>query len=260
MSAETAHLDGLRVLVTRPAHQAETFCRLVERAGGIALRLPAVAIQPPEDIAAARAALDRLAGSDIVVFTSPNAVAGFFRLLGTRPLPAGLRIAAIGAATAGALAAHGLATVIRPASRYDSEGLLAEAAMQDVAGRRVLLVRGAGGRDALATTLAARGATVDHAVVYRRTCPADGGTLNRLLDAGVDVATVTSGEALSNLVTMAGEDGRARLLAMPLVVGSPRIAAVAAASGFAQPVTIADDPGDEAMLQALARSRDGMKR
>lgn len=253
MSGDDPHLDGLRVLVTRPAHQADAFCTLVERAGGVALRLPALVILPPPTPDAAEAAVVRLDDCDIVVFTSPNAVEGMIRLLGVQSFPHTAIVAAVGASTADTLATHSIATAIRPAGRYDSEGLLAEPALQDVAGRKILLVRGEGGRDAIATTLAARGATVNHAVVYRRSCPNDGDRLNRLLREGVDIIAVTSGEALTNLVTMAGAQGRARLLATPLVVGSRRIAEMASTAGFAHPAVIADNPDDEAMLAALER-------
>lgn len=246
-------LEGRRILVTRPAHQAGPFCAMIESAGGIALRCPALSILPPPDPIATAAIIDRVADFDLAVFTSPNAVAGLVALLGERPFPADLAIAAIGKGTTAALASHGLAASICPPQRFDSETLLAHPQLQALDGRHVLILRGEGGRGMIGPALAGRGAVVEHAVLYRRGSPADDGTLSRLLAEGVDVVTVTSSEALTSLVGMAGEAVRGRLLALPLVVGSARIADTARQQGFIEPPTVAADPGDESMLAALIR-------
>ena len=68
------NLRGARVLVTRPAHQAEALAQLIESAGGVALRLPTVEIAAPADPAALDAVLDRLHEFAYAIFISPNAV------------------------------------------------------------------------------------------------------------------------------------------------------------------------------------------
>ena len=65
-------LSGLGVLVTRPKDQAEPLCRLIEAAGGRALKLPGLVIAPATDSAAARRLL--AADSDLLIFISRNAV------------------------------------------------------------------------------------------------------------------------------------------------------------------------------------------
>ena len=65
-------LQGLTVLVTRPAHQAEAFCLLVEAAGGQAIRFPVIEIQQLELDETAEYALQK--SSDCLVFISANAV------------------------------------------------------------------------------------------------------------------------------------------------------------------------------------------
>ena len=56
----TRALAGLRVLVTRPAHQAEELCALIERAGGIPVRFPTIEIAPPRNVEKLTSLLARL--------------------------------------------------------------------------------------------------------------------------------------------------------------------------------------------------------
>lgn len=247
-------LAGLTVLVTRPAGQAEGLCRLIEAAGGEAVRFPALAILPPGDSEAVDDALMDLPDFDLAIFISPNAV--HFTLLLAQAhggLPEGLRLAAVGRSTASALQAQGYAVELCPAERFDSEGLLALPALQDMSGQRVMIFRGEGGRETLAETLGERGAEVAYAEVYRRALPrADAGPLlARWAENRLDVVTATSAEVLRNLLVLVGETGRAALLRTPLVVVSERMVKVAGELGFEHAPVVAAGAADEAIVAAL---------
>lgn len=246
-------LAGVGVLVTRPAHQADRLCALIKAAGGTAVRFPALAIVAPEDPEAARAVVDRLAGFDLAVFISANAVQyGLALLGGAKGLPAGLSIAAIGAATARALAQAGCRVDLRPEGGFDSEALLAAPELQDMAGRRVLIFRGQGGRELLADALRQRGASVEYAEVYRRARPeasADG-VLRRWQAGDIHIVTATSNDALRNLYDLLGEPGRSQLRETPLVVVSTRMLKLARELGIAAEVMVAA-PGDDTLVQAI---------
>jgi uroporphyrinogen-III synthase len=151
--------------------------------------------------------------------------------------------------------------VLTPAGRFDSEALLALLPPEAVRGRTVLLFRGEGGRELLAETLAARGARVVPAICYRRTRPAqpDPAALAQLARGAIDVAIVTSSESAENLVALAGEAGRERLLSTPLVVVSERTRDSCRALGFRGPITVAARADDEALLAALAAWRAAQK-
>src|SRR5207302_1756033 len=84
-------------------HQAEPLARLIEHAGGTAIRFPTLAIEPARDPDTLQRVFDRLAHYDIVIFVSPNAVEQAFALLTRRALrfPAGVRVGAVGAGSAG---------------------------------------------------------------------------------------------------------------------------------------------------------------
>jgi uroporphyrinogen-III synthase len=256
MAAPEAPLAGLRVLVTRPRHQNEKLCELIRAAGGTPVVFPLLEIAPPHDVAQLDQVLDTLPQTDMAIFISANAVAfGLARVharLGA--LPAQVRLAAIGQASAQALATEGLTDVLVPAERFDSEALLALPALQRVTGRRVVIFRGAGGREQLAATLRERGAQVVYAECYRRVRPTDGAPALRALLArhAIDIIVLTSGEALATLHDWLGT----ALAPLPLLVVSARIADAARAAGARQ-VQVAEAASDAALIAALRAWRAG---
>lgn len=262
MNKSHGPLSGLTVLVTRPAHQAEAFCAMIEQAGGKTLRFPVLEILEPGDNRALLDVVDRLEEFDIAIFISPNAVNQALNVIhARRALPSGLRIAAIGRKSAQALQSHGHCADIFPAKRFDSEALLEEPGMQDVSGKRIVIFRGEGGREMLGDTLGARGATVEYANAYRRgRVQADNGPLMYHWSRGeLDVITVTSTESLRNLFDMVGKLGQMWLRSTTLVVGGARMVETAKELGFKHTPVLAEDPSDESMMQALldwARTRE----
>ncbi len=243
-------LGGLSVLVTRPAEQAAEFAEQVAAARGRPVTFPVLEILGPADKHAVRRQLADLAQVDLLIFVSANAVRYAFPQMPDH-IPLDLRIAAVGRATARALETVGLDPTLVPESRFDSEGLLALPALQDVAGWRILIVRGDGGRELLRQTLEARGAQVEYVEVYRRRIPQrNPANLIRNWDSLVDVVTVTSGQILDNLFTLLGEEGAPLLQRTPLVVPGRRGAELAAARGCKR-VIVARSAMDADMLAAL---------
>jgi uroporphyrinogen-III synthase len=247
-------LTGRAILVTRPQAQAARLAALVEAEGGEALRFPTLAILAPRDPGKAARKLSPagLTGCDLAVFVSPTSVAAAFDIMGGS-WPAHLPVAAVGAGTARALAARGVGEVIAPGRGADSEALAALPRLQDLAGRRVLIVRGEGGREWLGDTLTSRGAQVDYAECYRRALPdvspADLRAMaQRWRSGGVHAVCVTSEEALKNLLKLFPDEGPA-VLATPLFAAHARIAEAAKRHGFS--TVIVSEPGDEATLAEL---------
>ncbi len=254
MSAPGA-LAGRGVLVTRPAGQAAPLCRLIEAAGGRAIPFPTIEIRPVADPEAARARLGE--PWDLMIFSSRNAVEYALALGADGTWPRVARLAAIGRATGAALAAAGRAPDLTPPERFDSETLTAMPELADMAGKRVLSVRGEGGRTLLATTLRERGAEVWFAEVYRRVRPTvDTADLLARWPAEVDLAIATSEEVLLNLIDLLGPAGRDRLVATPLVVVAERTAATARGLGFAR-VRVAERAEDPAIVAALGELAGG---
>lgn len=257
-----APLTGVGVLVTRPAHQAEPLCRLIEAGGGRAIRFPVLEILDPADRGPLLALIDRLDTFDLAIFISPNAVTKTLNLLlGRRALPAGLRIAAIGRGSARELERAGVRADIVPPRPFNTEALLATPQMQAAAvtGRHVVIFRGDGGRELLGDELSRRGAQVEYAEAYRRGRPdADVGRLLRHWARGeLQIVTVTSGEGLRNLFELVGKLGRQWLRRTPLAVVGERTAALARELGCREAVIVAAEASDEALVAAVAEWRCG---
>ena len=252
-AGEGSGLHGLGVLVTRPAHQADSLCRIIEAYGGVAIRCPALLIGEPQDWTPALAIFDRLTGIDMVIFTSANAVDRALPPIRERGgLPSRLEIAAIGKATAQALARHGIAHCLQPEAGFNSEALLALPRLQNVAGQRVVIVRGEGGRELLAETLTAHGATVIYAEVYRRERPTVdvGALLKRWRRGEIGVVVAASSETLLNLFDMLGIAGQDDLRKTPIITVSTRTRQLAATLGC-HSLRLAQAASDDAIAAAL---------
>ena len=248
----------MRVLVTRPAHQAETLAREIEAAGGEAVRLPTIEIVASANTAALHAVLDRLPEFGFAIFISPNAVRRFLPLLRARgDVPSGLRLAAVGQGTLRTLNDEGFDQVLAPLERFDSEALLELLPPAVVAGKEILIVRGEGGRKKLGESLSARGARVAYAECYRRVPPRqpDAASLARLRHGEIDILVITSIEGAHNLCALVGESGRAQLLAKPVVVVSERLAQACRELGFHAELCVSAQASDAAIVAVLGAWR-----
>jgi len=247
-------LAGRGIVVTRPALQAAHLADLIRAAGGNPILFPAIDIVAVDDARALLALIDRLDGFDIAIFISPSAIDMAMSLItARRELPPHLKLAAIGPGSVRELGKFGVTGVIAPVERFDSEALLDLPEMLDVAGKRIVIFRGDGGRELLGDTLAARGAGIEYAECYRRIRPrADPGPLLSAWERdALHAVVVTSSEALRNMFELVGAPARPRLKTTPLFVPHPRIEQAAHALGVA--TVVLTGQGDEGMLQGMAQ-------
>jgi uroporphyrinogen-III synthase len=238
-------LSGLTIVVTRPRDQADGLAQRIEQAGGKPVLFPLLEIEGVSDDSALREQLSLLHQTDLAIFISPNAVR--FGLAATGRLPSNVRVAAVGQGSARALHEAGITQVIVPTERFDSEGLLALPELQNVAGKRVMIFRGDGGRELLGDTLKARGAAVEYVTCYLRSKAELDAVA--LLAAKPDAITVTSSEAVKHLSGMLDADQRRVICAIPLFVPHPRIAEAARQQGW-QHVFVTES-GDDGMMPGL---------
>jgi uroporphyrinogen III methyltransferase/synthase len=236
---EARPLYGQRVLVTRPRAQASELMRQLELLGAVPYLLPVVSIEPLPDYTQVDATLRRLRDFDWLVFTSVNGVEALLNRLLTIGLDlralGHLRIAAIGPATAAALARFHLRADLVP-ERYQSEDLAA-ALREPTAGQRVLLARADRGRDLLRHELA-RTAQVEQLTVYiqRDTLQPDPDLLANLERGEIPLITLTSSNiARALLRLLRGSEGfntRLRRGEIKLISISPVTTATIAEMGY----------------------------
>ncbi|GAB1231916.1 uroporphyrinogen-III synthase [Ferrigenium sp. UT5] len=237
-------LAGLRIVVTRPQEQAAGLTQRITALGGMPLLFPLLEINPAPDPSALRAFVSQVERYQLLIFISPNAVQ--YGMQALQRLPAEVDVAAVGQGSARALRALGVAHVIAPEGRADSEALLALPELQNVSGRRIAILRGDGGRELLGDTLAARGAKITHVTCYRRSKAAL--DVAALRAARPDAITLTSSEALAHLDTALAGDAACREK-IPLFVPHPRIAAAARALGWQ--TVLPTDSGDDGLCAGL---------
>jgi len=221
---ESRPLYGKTVLVTRSRAQASSLVALLAAAGARCLEVPTIEVGPPDDFGPLDLALQDLSRFQWLIFTSVNGVAAFMTRLFSqgRDVRAlgGVKIAAIGPATAQAVEAYGLkADVVPPA--FKAEVLLHALSSQVTPGIRMLLARAQMAREVLPQGLVRLGAEVTVAPVYKTQAPREipPAAAAALQEGRVDLLTFTSSATVHNFANLVGKE-RFRQLAAPAVVAA----------------------------------------
>jgi uroporphyrinogen-III synthase len=280
-------LAGLNIVVTRPREQATPLAERIAQAGGQVTLFPLLEVSPVLDSQPLRALITRLHEFNLAIFISPNAVRYGMEAINAagellspiqlgssrssalangievgknadegnvgvsteqyNALPTTLKIATVGQGSVRALRDYGVKNVIAPQDRFDSEALLALPELKQIAGWRVVIFRGNGGRELLGDTLKARGAKVEYATCYQRARPRQNATM--LLAANPDAITVTSSEAFGYLWAMLDSMAKKRLATVPLFVTHARIAETAHQLGWSE--VVPTEVGDDGLISGL---------
>jgi len=205
---ESLPLFGRRIAVTRTRQQAGDLVSRLRELGADAFEMPTIRIEPAPDKRAFYELVVEAHNYDWLIFTSPNGVDAFFRAFfelyhDAREL-GGVRIAAIGPATAARVAAFHLQVDVQPEKYVAEEIVKALQKETSVENLKFLLARAEGARDVLATELTRLGAIVDEAVAYRtvpETNDVSGG-LKRFREEGADMVTFTSSSTAENFYAL----------------------------------------------------------
>jgi len=244
-------LNGRGIAITRPADQARKLAALITEAGGTAILFPLITITPLDDYSQFNAVISNIDQYDWAIFISSNAVQNAMPRLIEQGIPKNLKFAAIGPVTAKELASFGITSALTPKDKFDSEALLALPDMLDVAGKKIIIFRGVGGREVLAETLKSRGALVTFAECYQRSNPqTDCKLLERLWnEKKLHGIVITSSEAMRHLLDLTGSSEWLRNVT--LFVNHARIAELPLQMNLN--VQVAKALGDEAMLGKLLK-------
>ncbi|MES2675240.1 MAG: uroporphyrinogen-III synthase [Pseudomonadota bacterium] len=287
-------LQGLHIVVTRPLAQAEPWAQRLVKLGASVSLVPLLDIVAVKDTAHIQAIKNCILNFDLyskAIFVSQNAVTFGFEWLDNYwpQLPGGVKFFAVGETTAKLIEANGasvtdLAQMQRGA--MTSEALLESPALQQVAGERIVILRGLGGRTHLGEVLSARGAKVEYCELYERLVPTTAAAqFAQLLKTNAEnnaalrvqhkadalnlIVTLHSGEALENLIailqqlsttapTAAISHEQTSMQQLILLVPSERVAEQAIDAGFSN-VFAAGNATEASMLQRLLDMRASFK-
>lgn len=264
------NLAGLHIVVTRPSAQAEPWAARLRELGASTSVASLLEIVPVSDAVHIQAIKNCILDLDLyrkAIFVSQNAVEHGFDWIDRYwpQLPVGIDFFAVGETTAKKMHALGAKVTDLAQSQtgaMTSETLLQSPALQAVAGEKIIIFRGRGGRPHIGEVLSARGAKVDYCELYERILPADAIKKFAAIlsqperDAAVSaqlVLVLHSGEALENVQKILRElplDERAIMARVYVLVPSLRIQALAQAAGFKH-VWAAQNATDVSMLQGL---------
>lgn len=247
-------LHNLRVLVTRPGVGGDTLCAAINSQHGQAIHFPTIAFLPPLDSLAFQEEVSKIDQQDWLVFISPQAVYASSSTIQKKwpEFPWQVKVAAVGAGTAQALQKVKLPVHVFPAENWSSEGLLDLPEFANIAGQKILLVRGEAGRPELAEGLTARDAIVSHLISYQRSLPQiDVSEYLTLVKGGaIDVIICASTEGMENLKELLKPTWQF-LQFIPIVVVSQRMVDVARELGFKK-ILMAKNASQNAIMEILS--------
>jgi len=255
MSVTHHGLAGQRILITRPVAQAQHLSDWVQQAQAVAIRLPVIHIQAnyPANISQILHSFSH-AQYAMSIFISGNAVhyCDLYLTQQNWQLASSSQLTAVGKRTKLALQAQYPQAILCAPPPYNSDTLLTLPALQSdaIQGKRILILKGEGGRKLLAETLMQRGAKVDTCSLYQRVCP-DFPTPypDWYTQQSLDQVVITSAQGIQHLLHMLPDT--TWLLNKDWVVISPRLKPLLQRLGVVGKIKIAREASDQALLTAL---------
>jgi uroporphyrinogen-III synthase len=199
-------LDGVSVLVTRTAVQAEPMVRQLQKLGADVHLIPAIRIEPIDEPTGLKEILDNFEKYQSFVFTSVNGVNCFIKQLETGyykidELPPAV---CVGPVTAARWKSAGGQVELLP-ERFTAFDV-ARALGEDLAGNTYILFRPEVVKADLGALLRKRGAEVREVILYSTAINTEGAAdLRSLLNRGfLDIITYASPSAVRGVAIMAG--------------------------------------------------------
>ncbi len=240
-----------RLLLTKPAHQADSLLDALAGHNISATNLPTIDILPPSDPAPLDTAINHITHYHCCIINSANAISP--RLANGLKKSTSL-IAAIGPATAKALSDQGICVDLI-ASPPSSEGLLSAPQLNPtiIAQQRIAIFCGENPKSLLKETLQQRQAIVNEIFCYRRQCaaPSDD-AIAAIIEQPISHLVCASRDSLQNLCHILSEKHSAWMLGKALIVINDDMRRMAEEQGWqAQQITVAANATNSAIIKAL---------
>ena len=211
-----------RLLITRFSPHAQILTEALNKVGFFSIAQPLLTIKPIKDPITLSKFIH--GNYDIVIAVSGNAVESS-QLLVENNWPNAIYLA-IGSSTQKLLANASGREVLSPVDSANSEGLLMLPLLESIEGKRVLILRGVGGREYLDKILTERGAIVEFLESYKRIkLDLNGDELvNYWQQALINGAIISSVEILNQLFSLVGSKNKSWLTGLKMYVPSQRVA------------------------------------
>jgi len=207
---EKRPLFGKTIIITRTRHQSSSLRAQLEALGAEVLEAPTIDIVPPPDWTAIDDAIRKLPDYDWLILTSTNGAAALRERMTALELDArhlaGVKVAAIGDATAAAMTELGVRPDLVP-TRFVAESLAADLiAREDLSDQRILMLRADIARPALKEKLTEAGAQVDDLSIYqtKKVESLPDHVVDALRGKSVDYVTFTSSSTVRNFIDLLG--------------------------------------------------------
>jgi uroporphyrinogen III methyltransferase/synthase len=260
---DTRPLFGKRVLVTRSRHQASVLSKLLAEHGAEPIEMPVIAMEEISDNEELGEAIRGLSNYEWVVLTSANGVEAFFNRVMALGMDArefkGVKLCAVGPATAAALEEHGLrADYVPPV--YTVEGIINGFGSMDIQDARVLIPRAEMVDERLVERLTDMGAKVEQISAYRVVPVTDDASIAKgrqmLSEGKIDIVTFCSSSTVRNLVSVLG--GGEVLKPTTVACIGPVTAATAAELGLRVDI-VAEESTAPGLVEAMLRAYAGQQ-
>jgi len=204
-------LRGIRVVITRPMAQYESFANKIKGSGGEPICFPLIEVIPVDNFSALDKSLGDLASYEWLIFTSINGVRIFWERsskLGLESIPNNLKVAAVGSKTAQALIEVGISPNFTP-DEYISDAIISGLGI--LKNKKMLLPRALISRDTLPKMIRKAGGLVDDIPIYRTIPVIPDQLAYEAVEEKVDAVTFTSSSSVESFATLIKSRGKDQL-------------------------------------------------
>lgn len=226
----------MAILVTRPAPNGEELCQLLNQQGFATLYAPLFDIEKGRELNQLPTLLQNLQSGDYVFAVSKNAIVYADQVLKNIGLHwrSDLNYFAVGRRSAEYFSALTEHPVLYPYPNENSEGLLALPQMQQLEKKKIVILRGNGGRELFRQQVETLGASVEVVECYQRIAKEYDNIqqISIWKRAGINTIIVTSNEILHYLVEFVPKNDHNWLTECHLIGISPRIIKLAKDYGW----------------------------
>ena len=213
LTSDSSPLAGKRVLITRAAHQSESFAEAILKRGGTVAFQPAIEIVGPDSWAMADSLINNLHEYSRMVFVSTNTVNFFVDRVKSHQQLETLKllspeIIAIGSSTKAAIESHDLFVSQIPTNSNSQS--LADLLIENPTDSNTVIFRGDRGSDVLGDRLTEAKVDFEELPIYRSqdVLQPDAGVFNELTEEKIHWTTITSSAIANSVANLFGDNLR----------------------------------------------------